>query len=257
MGTILKRADLFCSTFLLLACGVTAVAGEWDTASTAYGRGVHAFFSGRLNEAEAWLNQAADFNPNDPRIFYFRALTLKRLGRGDEACSDFEFGAAIEAESPNRYAVGTALQRVQGADRLVLEKYRRQSRAGAAAYRQLVHAERANRTFNDFEVLYHPVVVPLEEFGGQGEPRALTSEELKLRAQAAEKRAANKNAVAPADPFRDDSADGRASADLAPAAEDEALQPKVAEPDAAPAVERSQPPASAEPADDEDPFSDF
>jgi hypothetical protein len=46
-----------------------------------------------------------------------------------------EVGATLEARRPKQFAVGTALERVQGSDRLMLEQYRRQGRAAAALQR--------------------------------------------------------------------------------------------------------------------------
>ena len=53
------------------------------------------------------------------------ALTLLRQGRSDEARGDMLVGAALEAQQPRRYAIGAALERVQGGERLLLEGFRR------------------------------------------------------------------------------------------------------------------------------------
>jgi hypothetical protein len=100
-----------------------------------YGRGVDAYFSGNTADAERFLGQAIAELPDDPRPYYFRALTLLRSGRQAEAQSDMEIGARLEARRPKQFAVGSALERVQGSDRLLLEKYRRQGRAAATIQR--------------------------------------------------------------------------------------------------------------------------
>ena len=115
------------------ALGVcVANAQSLPSASTLYGRGVDAFFSGDSAQAEQFLDQAIAVMPDDPRPYYFRALAIMRVGRGDEARSDMEIGASIEARHPKQFAVGTALERVQGSDRLLLEQYRRKGRDAAA-----------------------------------------------------------------------------------------------------------------------------
>lgn len=257
----LRRYGWACIAIALVAVRADGETSEWNMASDAYGRGVHAYFSGRYGDAEAWLNRAVSFNPNDPRIYYFRALSLMRLGRGDEACSDMQLGASLEAEAPNRYSIGAALQRVQGSDRLTLERYRRQSLAGARAQRQQVQTQRSTRVADDAEVLYQPVVVPLDEFFSPGEPRALTADELKLRAAAADARAAaaaaGRSGVAPPNPFQDDAA-GRTGSPAGPAETtfDDAETPARVVPEPRPVPPQSPPPA-VEPESEVDPFSDL
>jgi len=94
-----------------------------------YGEGVHAYFSGDYNLAHEMLTTAIDQGSQDPRAYYFRGLTYNRLGRPDEAVMDHKKGAELEASGKTRvYPVGRSLQRVQGAERLELEKYRRVAR---------------------------------------------------------------------------------------------------------------------------------
>ena len=199
----------------VLAPSAAAQSREWDTAAASYGRGVHAYFAGRYGDAEAGLSRALELNPDDPRLFYFRALTLMRLGRSDEACSDLEVGAALEAKRPNRYGIGSALQRVQGGDRLVLESYRRKARAGDLTQQRLGHAPSQTRASDESQVLYQPVIVPLDGFLQPGTPPALTAEELSRRAASAESRDAPRlppqtpGSTSPSsetNPFQDDAA---------------------------------------------------
>lgn len=97
-----------------------------------YDQGVNAFFAGGACRADELLSEALTFNSQDPRAYYFRALSLLRQGRVDEARGDMLVGAMVEAQHPQRYAVGTALERVQGCDRLMLEQFRRDARYNAA-----------------------------------------------------------------------------------------------------------------------------
>jgi hypothetical protein len=112
-----------------------AIAQHPSSGSALYGRGVDAYFSGNSAEAEQFLGQAIAELPDDPRPYYFRALSLIRAGRSDEARSDMEVGAALEARRPKQFAVGTALERVQGSDRLLLEQFRRRGQTAVPLQR--------------------------------------------------------------------------------------------------------------------------
>jgi hypothetical protein len=59
-------------------------------------------------------------------------LAYLKLGRPQEAVTDFRKGAELESKDINRfYNVGRALERVQGAERLELENYRVDARMAA------------------------------------------------------------------------------------------------------------------------------
>ncbi|WP_146583645.1 hypothetical protein [Posidoniimonas polymericola] len=114
-------------TALLLPLAA-APAGAQDTAD-AYARGVNAYFNGSANQAEGWLDQAAGARPNDPLVYYYRGLAKHRQGRRYEAEADFQIGAAIEARrAAGTLGIGHALQRIQGGERLLLERIRREAR---------------------------------------------------------------------------------------------------------------------------------
>jgi hypothetical protein len=130
------------------------------SASTLYGRGVDAYFAGNSAQAEQFLDQAIAELPDDPRPYYFRALALLRVGRSDEARSDMEVGASIEARRPKQFAVGTALERVQGSDRLLLEQYRRNGHATAAIERDdKIRGRYAPPAESDSRLLREPMVL--------------------------------------------------------------------------------------------------
>ena len=55
---------------------------------SSYGSGVHEYFSGGYRQAIADLTEAVDGGTKDPRVFYFRALFLGRLGDMSKAQTD-------------------------------------------------------------------------------------------------------------------------------------------------------------------------
>ncbi len=281
MTSILRRFSVIGLLLGMIAASARAQSGQPASAAEAYGQGVHAYFAGRYADAQSHLSAAAASATNDPRPFYFRAMSLMRLGRADEALADIETGAAIEAKLPNRYAVGSALQRVQGSDRLILERYRRQARSAAIANYRSNRTRIGRQAHDDAQVLRQQVVVPLDEFSSESDPRSLTAEELQQRAAAAAARAAAARpaeavppATPPADPFNDDVAAedesamepaGDASADESladeppPGDDAEDADPEMeASPDSEPAAESEEPADSTPPAgSDEDPFGDL
>jgi hypothetical protein len=97
-----------------------------------YGSGVHAYFTGDSMKAYERLTAAIQHGSNDPRAFYFRGLAYLRLGRPEEAVTDFRKGSELESKDINRfYDVGRALERVQGSARQQLETYRVDARMTA------------------------------------------------------------------------------------------------------------------------------
>lgn len=115
-----------------------------------YGRGVHAYFSRNYRQAYELLTEAIRNQTSDPRVYYFRGLALRRLGRPEEAREDFQKGAELELTGGEAYPVARALERVQGAERAVLEEQRRlvrvqkfkvQAAQAKARYEQTKRAE--------------------------------------------------------------------------------------------------------------------
>lgn len=120
---------------LVAAClsgGLPAVgglAGEDPLAiKDAIGRGTHAFFGGDFDRAYDEFTGAIEAGTTDPRAFYFRGLAAMRLGRTAEAEADFAAGAEREAVDGSTLRISRALQRVQGCDRLTLERFRTRAR---------------------------------------------------------------------------------------------------------------------------------
>jgi hypothetical protein len=114
-----------------LLCGAVAAAQpsiESLPLAAAYGDGVHAYFAGDYERAYEDLTQAIEAGTTDPRAFYFRGLAALRQGRTDEAEADFTVGADRESAGLGAWPVGRSLERIQGADRLRLERHRMRAR---------------------------------------------------------------------------------------------------------------------------------
>ena len=142
------RKSIFLSAVLctVLACSLAVAQSDVAELSEQYGNGVHAYFDGDFDLAIQSLSAAIDGGINDPRANYFRGLTYMKLNREREAKADFAAGAKIETGSLNRiFNVSQALARVQGADRLLLEKYREEARL--QAYNQELEMRR--QRYND------------------------------------------------------------------------------------------------------------
>jgi len=101
-----------------------------------YGAGVHAYFSGDAQRAYEDFTQAIEAGTSDPRAWYFRGLAALKLGRLDEAEADFSTGADRETEAEGDWAVARSLERVQGRDRLALERHRVRARVAGLEQRR-------------------------------------------------------------------------------------------------------------------------
>ena len=108
-----------------------------------YGRGVHAYFAGNHALADRDLSRAIDGGSQDPRAYYFRGLTYLNMGRRDEAHADMAHGGRLETlDVDGVYPVNRSLERVQGASRQLLERYRRQATMAAFQRDQERHRRR-------------------------------------------------------------------------------------------------------------------
>lgn len=108
----------------------------------AYGGGVHAFFSGDYDRSYEDLTAAIEAGSEDPRTRYFRGLAALRLGRLDEAEADFSEGAELESRAIGGWPVSRSLERVQGHDRIQLERHRVRARVAAMQRDQAAERER-------------------------------------------------------------------------------------------------------------------
>jgi hypothetical protein len=233
-----------------------------------YEQGVNAFFAGRADQADSYLSEAIGRDPQDPRAYYFRAFALMRQGRCAEARGDMLTGARLEAQSPRQVAVGSALERIQGPGRLMLEEIRRQARLEASG----PYAPAAKGTLQnpialpgEDAVLRERRVVPIDEFLRPGGPRALVepatqaptelptepATSMPPAAQPADATAepAEKAGPATPNPFEDDS--------QRPEAKPPATPPQaVPTPPTPPQDAAEKPPAASPPADtNENPFN--
>lgn len=133
MPRILDRASrngLALAAVALLAAPVFGDPPAPGVASLAriYGTGVHAYFAGDYPRAYDDLSQAIEAGTEDPRTWYFRGLAASKLGRFDEAEADFSAAAVKEAQAVADWRVSRALERIQGRDRLQLERHRMRAR---------------------------------------------------------------------------------------------------------------------------------
>ena len=107
-----------------------------------FGRGVHAYYAGRYNEAYQYLSMAINNGSKDPRAYYFRGLVTNAQGRQYEAESDWRQGAELEAKSGTAAAVGRSLARFQGPERLKLEEFRQKARLEALSEQMMRSQQR-------------------------------------------------------------------------------------------------------------------
>ena len=128
-----KSAATKLAATLLLALAAVVVTETSATAQTAilgevYGRGVHAFYAGQLQEANTYLSSAINAGIKDPRAYYFRGIVSSMRGSQYEAEADWRQGAELEAASGSNPAIGRSLSRFQGSARLKLEQIRQTAR---------------------------------------------------------------------------------------------------------------------------------
>jgi hypothetical protein len=230
-----------------------------------YSQGVNAFFAGRLYDSDVMLSEAITADGTDPLPYYFRALAKLRTGCEAEARGDMWTGAQLEATHGSRSSIGAALQRIQGWDRLLLEKYRREARAAAIRETPAAAETPSMTTDRDAEVLRERIVLPLDELSRPAGPQEVPATPMNVlpeQTEPADRADAPEGAAAPAaaepDPFGDDAA---APAESAPANED-AMPVESAAPAAVPPQETETAPADTAPAEEsdapkEDPFSDL
>jgi hypothetical protein len=245
-----------------------------------YERGVNAYFNGRANEADTLLSEAIQGNSQDPRAYYFRAFSLLREGRVAEAQGDMLVGATLEAQSPGHQAVGSALERVQGCDRLMLEQFRRNARQNVVTQASATIEARQPaagapgqapmatppQTFKapDAGVLRERRIVPLEELLRPGGPQTVVEqpeqpeEKPQPKAPSTAPPAAANPAPGPADnPFGDDTQNPKAEVE-SPKTEQpkaEVEPPATTAPKTPPqATPAANPPAASPSKSDENPF---
>ncbi len=126
----------YCLSIIALVCAFAttvpqSASAQGDILSEIYGRGVHAYYAGRYDEAEQLFSSAIDNGSKDPRVFYFRGIVNMQRGSSLEAESDWQQGAQIEARGTSVGSIGRSLSRFQGAGRLQLEQIRQTAKLQA------------------------------------------------------------------------------------------------------------------------------
>ena len=114
--------------FLIVACLFSgqASAQTESTAAQLYGRGTYAFNAGQYADAIVAFDQMEQAATDDPRVFFFRGLSHLRSGNEAAATTDFQTASKMELTVSGRsYSVPKALERIQGQDRILIERYRR------------------------------------------------------------------------------------------------------------------------------------
>jgi len=85
------------------------------------------FHQGDYENAYKGLTSLVQEDKQDARIYYYRGLISLRTGHRDAAARDFQLAMQLEAAGAGQ-GVGESLQRIQGQERLILEKYRTMAR---------------------------------------------------------------------------------------------------------------------------------
>jgi hypothetical protein len=133
---------------ILLAMTVPAVvdAADPNVLQGLYHDGVKSFYGGDYTRAAEVLSTAIDAGSKDPRSYYFRGLSRLRLGKRSDADADFKQGAAIEGRDFDAFFnVSRSMERIQGGERLMLERYRTDGRKNALAELESIRFERFRR----------------------------------------------------------------------------------------------------------------
>ena len=117
--------------------GGTVVAADTffssDESDAIYGKGVHAFFDQNYEEAVKILSKIEELKTNDPRPYYFMGLAHLRQKHTEQADQYFKQAAQMEysGRALRHYAVPESLRRIQGEERLRIEKVREEERTNA------------------------------------------------------------------------------------------------------------------------------
>lgn len=86
-----------------------------------YGQARAAYFKKDYAQSRELLDKIISDDTVDPRVFYYRGLALKNLGKAEESGADFARAVELESAPANRINVDRALEAVQGEDRKSIE----------------------------------------------------------------------------------------------------------------------------------------
>ena len=126
------------AVFSAALCVGSLHAGVFDTVNEAenlYGQAVHAYFDGDYEGAVNLLTHVDELDPKnlykDPRPYFFLGLAYCQLRQTELADEAFKKAAKIEQESlaARDFDVSGALRRIQGAQRLRIEEYRKEAKS--------------------------------------------------------------------------------------------------------------------------------
>ena len=115
---------------LLVVCSVAVTCTANDLNDS-----MQLYFKGDYKRARERLSKSIGEGHVDARSYYFRGLASYHLGDLAAATADFRTGAQLETRGLGKGA-GQALQRIQGIERLQLEKHRRLAKLKARQRRQ-------------------------------------------------------------------------------------------------------------------------
>lgn len=146
---------IFCSLLggVVLVADIFTVTEESDII---YGKGVHAFFDRNYEEAITILSAAEKKESNDPRSYYFLGLAYLRQKKSEQADQYFEKAAQLEysGRTLRDYEVSESLRRIQGNERMRIEKIRTAERINAQKREQrLMEIRYGKETATDRESL--------------------------------------------------------------------------------------------------------
>ncbi len=142
-----------------LSPGQPSMGQGQDVNKQLFGAGVHAYFSGSMTEAYDLFSTAISNETDDPRVFYYRGMTLLNLGRRQAADADFAVGARMEAMAAGSiYPIDRSLERLQGVARLSIERHRTM----AVAIVEREAAERQRQRYEQIENARPNVTTPVE-----------------------------------------------------------------------------------------------
>jgi len=142
----LLSAIVFC---FLLGGTITATDFRFvtDESDALYGKGVHAFFDRDYEGAVTILSKVEEIKSVDPRPYYFLGLAQLRQKKTELAKQSFKKAAQLEfgRRSLRDYAVSESLRRIQGNERMWIEKIRAEERENAQARERQLREMRYSR----------------------------------------------------------------------------------------------------------------
>jgi hypothetical protein len=139
----LLRVIVFC-----FFCGGALFAADssvvTDESDSIYGKGVHAFFDRHYEETVTILSKAEELKSSDPRPYYFLGLAYLRQKQTGQADRYFKKAAQLEygGRAARDYVVSESLRRIQGEERLRIEKIRTEERSNARLREQRIQEAR-------------------------------------------------------------------------------------------------------------------